>query len=188
MRKVGWSVDQHAFDDNTPFGKYTFTNVIATLNPDAPRRYALSFDLRKEKLSCNFAEWSLRVITTPSWSPGAECSPATQRSRAPWCSTWPRPWRRSSGSRRRTAGTSPSSSYFSTARRPLSGGQARTASTGPGGSPRTGSRSRTATAESRGTTTTGSTSSFFWTSWGRGTWPLASWKPRPGTGTTTSLE
>ena len=40
MRREGWSVDQHAFEDNTPFGKYTFTNVIATLNPDAPRRYS----------------------------------------------------------------------------------------------------------------------------------------------------
>ena len=38
MRKVGWKVDQHQFDDNTPLGRHTFTNVIATLNPDAPRR------------------------------------------------------------------------------------------------------------------------------------------------------
>ena len=38
MRKVGWKVDQHQFDDNTPLGRRTFTNVIATLNPDAPRR------------------------------------------------------------------------------------------------------------------------------------------------------
>jgi len=42
MRRVGWSVDQHAFEDNTPFGKYTFTNVIATLNPDAPRRMIIA--------------------------------------------------------------------------------------------------------------------------------------------------
>jgi len=42
MRKVGWKVDQHQFDDNTPLGRRTFTNVIATLNPDAPRRMVLA--------------------------------------------------------------------------------------------------------------------------------------------------
>ena len=38
MRKSGWKVDLHKFNDNTPLGQYTFTNIIATLNPDAPRR------------------------------------------------------------------------------------------------------------------------------------------------------
>merc|ERR1712032_1188193 len=83
MRRVGWSVDQHAFEDNTPFGKYTFTNVIATLNPDAPRRYSYSIDLQKDKLSCNFSEWSLLVTTTQSWSLAAGCLPVTLLCPAP---------------------------------------------------------------------------------------------------------
>jgi glutaminyl-peptide cyclotransferase len=42
MRKLGWSVEEHGFDDNTPHGVKRFTNVIATLNPDAPRRMVLA--------------------------------------------------------------------------------------------------------------------------------------------------
>ena len=83
MRREGWSVDQHAFEDNTPFGKYTFTNVIATLNPDAPRRYSYSVDLQKDKLSCNFSEWSLLVTTTQSLSLAAGCLPVTLLCPAP---------------------------------------------------------------------------------------------------------
>ena len=42
MRSSGWSVDLHEFRDKTPFGVKTFTNVIATLNPDAPRRMVIA--------------------------------------------------------------------------------------------------------------------------------------------------
>jgi len=42
MRKSGWKVDLHNFRDNTPLGEYPFTNIIATLNPDAPRRMVIA--------------------------------------------------------------------------------------------------------------------------------------------------
>jgi len=42
MKKSGWKVDLHSFQDNTPFGQKTFTNIISTLNPDAPRRMVLA--------------------------------------------------------------------------------------------------------------------------------------------------
>jgi len=42
MRNLGWSVEEHGFNDNTPHGNKRFTNVIATLNPDAPRRMVLA--------------------------------------------------------------------------------------------------------------------------------------------------
>ena len=38
MRKVGWTVEEHSFSDRTPLGTKEFKNVIATLNPRAPRR------------------------------------------------------------------------------------------------------------------------------------------------------
>eukprot|EP00088_Acartia_fossae_P005792 TRINITY_DN12619_c0_g1_i1.p1 TRINITY_DN12619_c0_g1~~TRINITY_DN12619_c0_g1_i1.p1 ORF type:complete len:372 (-),score=77.61 TRINITY_DN12619_c0_g1_i1:258-1304(-) len=42
MKKLGWSVEEHGFNDNTPHGVKRFTNIIATLNPDAPRRMVLA--------------------------------------------------------------------------------------------------------------------------------------------------
>ena len=38
MRKLGWKVEEHSFTDRTPLGNKEFKNVIATLNPQAPRR------------------------------------------------------------------------------------------------------------------------------------------------------
>ncbi|KAK8729481.1 hypothetical protein OTU49_008493, partial [Cherax quadricarinatus] len=42
MRDLGWTVEESPFDDNTPLGRKTFTNVIATLNPNAPRHLILA--------------------------------------------------------------------------------------------------------------------------------------------------
>lgn len=38
MQSLGWKVEQDSFEDDTPFGRKTFVNVIATLNPDRPQR------------------------------------------------------------------------------------------------------------------------------------------------------
>lgn len=42
MRQLGWDVEEHGFTDNTPHGTKGFTNVIATLNPQAPRRMVIA--------------------------------------------------------------------------------------------------------------------------------------------------
>lgn len=42
MAKEGWRVENHRFQDNTPYGTREFTNVIATLDPDAPRRLVIA--------------------------------------------------------------------------------------------------------------------------------------------------
>ncbi|XP_045109767.1 uncharacterized protein LOC123503803 isoform X2 [Portunus trituberculatus] len=42
MNSLGWTVEEDSFDSNTPVGRKTFTNVIATLNPDAPRHLNLA--------------------------------------------------------------------------------------------------------------------------------------------------
>lgn len=38
MTRLGWIVEGDAFEDNTPYGKKPFENIIATLNPNVPRR------------------------------------------------------------------------------------------------------------------------------------------------------
>ena len=42
MNNLGWTVQSDIFEDNTPYGVKQFENIIATLNPDSPRRYAYS--------------------------------------------------------------------------------------------------------------------------------------------------
>lgn len=43
MKNLGWTVELDSFDDRTPtFGELTFTNIIATLNPNAKRFLVLA--------------------------------------------------------------------------------------------------------------------------------------------------
>ncbi|KAK7083103.1 hypothetical protein SK128_001511 [Halocaridina rubra] len=42
MQALGWTIEEDAFDNNTPIGRKTFTNVIATLDPNATRRLILA--------------------------------------------------------------------------------------------------------------------------------------------------
>ncbi|KAL7648877.1 UNVERIFIED_CONTAM: hypothetical protein RMT77_000799 [Armadillidium vulgare] len=42
LEKLGWTVENHSFDDSTPIGTKTFTNILATLNPSATRRLVLA--------------------------------------------------------------------------------------------------------------------------------------------------
>lgn len=42
LRNLNWHVEEDQFEDNTPYGRKTFTNVIATKDPDAPRRIIMS--------------------------------------------------------------------------------------------------------------------------------------------------
>jgi len=39
---LGWNVEENQFRDQTPYGEKTFTNIIATLNPNACKRIVLS--------------------------------------------------------------------------------------------------------------------------------------------------
>ncbi|THH11988.1 hypothetical protein EW145_g296 [Phellinidium pouzarii] len=38
LRKLDWDIEEDSFKDNTPYGVKHFTNVIATKDPEAPRR------------------------------------------------------------------------------------------------------------------------------------------------------
>ena len=42
MRSLGWTVEEDQFRQNTVIGNVEFTNVIATLDPNAPRRMVLA--------------------------------------------------------------------------------------------------------------------------------------------------
>lgn len=42
LKDLNWHVEEDAFEDDTPFGKKKFTNVIATKDPNATRRVILS--------------------------------------------------------------------------------------------------------------------------------------------------
>jgi len=42
LRDLKWHVEEDSFTDNTPYGEKHFTNVIATKDPNAPRRILLS--------------------------------------------------------------------------------------------------------------------------------------------------
>jgi hypothetical protein len=42
LRNLNWHVEEDQFEDNTPYGRKTFTNVIATKDPNAPRRIIMS--------------------------------------------------------------------------------------------------------------------------------------------------
>jgi len=41
MSDLGWTIEEDAFEEDTVIGKVKFTNIIATLNPNAPRRLVL---------------------------------------------------------------------------------------------------------------------------------------------------
>jgi len=42
MSSYGWKVENHSFQSQTPHGNKEFTNVIATLDPSAPRRLVVA--------------------------------------------------------------------------------------------------------------------------------------------------
>ncbi|KAG8810372.1 hypothetical protein FRC17_002960 [Serendipita sp. 399] len=42
LKNLNWHVEEDAFEDNTPYGRKSFTNVIATKDPDAPRRIIMA--------------------------------------------------------------------------------------------------------------------------------------------------
>lgn len=42
LKNLHWHVEEDTFEENTPLGKKQFTNIIATWDPSAPRRFILS--------------------------------------------------------------------------------------------------------------------------------------------------
>lgn len=42
LKSLDWHVEEDTFTDNTPYGTKRFTNVIATKDPDAPRRVVVA--------------------------------------------------------------------------------------------------------------------------------------------------
>ena len=41
MSNLGWTVEEDEFEQNTVIGKVKFTNIVATLDPNAPRRMVI---------------------------------------------------------------------------------------------------------------------------------------------------
>ena len=41
MSNMGWTVEEDEFEQNTVIGKVKFTNIVATLDPNAPRRMVI---------------------------------------------------------------------------------------------------------------------------------------------------
>ena len=60
LKKLNWHIEEDAFTDQTPFGVKTFTNVIATKDPEASRRVivAAHFD---SKFFPSYPENQVRV-------------------------------------------------------------------------------------------------------------------------------
>lgn len=56
MKDLGWTVEEDTFGDDTPYGRKTFTNIIATQNPNRPKRVVLAchFDSKDFRSRENF--------------------------------------------------------------------------------------------------------------------------------------
>ena len=42
MNSLGWTIEEDKFSQNTVIGNVQFTNIVATLNPNAPRRMVIA--------------------------------------------------------------------------------------------------------------------------------------------------
>ena len=42
MSNLGWTIEEDKFEQNTIIGNVEFTNIIATLDPNAPRRMVIA--------------------------------------------------------------------------------------------------------------------------------------------------
>ena len=42
MSNLGWTIEEDKFEQDTVIGNVEFTNVIATLDPNAPRRMVIA--------------------------------------------------------------------------------------------------------------------------------------------------
>ena len=42
MSKLGWTIEEDKFEQDTIIGNVEFTNIIATLDPNAPRRMVIA--------------------------------------------------------------------------------------------------------------------------------------------------
>ena len=42
MSSLGWTIEEDSFQQNTVVGRVRFTNIIATLDPNAPRRMVIA--------------------------------------------------------------------------------------------------------------------------------------------------
>ena len=72
LRKLNWHIEEDTFVDTTPYGPKNFTNVIATKDPDAPRRVVLAahFD---SKFFPSYPENQARPITFFCCRPPSLC-------------------------------------------------------------------------------------------------------------------
>ena len=71
MKRLEWDVEEDSFTANTPYGMKRFTNVIATKDPEAPRRVVVAahfdskfFSTYPESQVCNFITLEPRVLIT----------------------------------------------------------------------------------------------------------------------------
>ena len=42
MASLGWNIEEDSFEQDTVVGRVRFTNIIATLDPNAPRRMVIA--------------------------------------------------------------------------------------------------------------------------------------------------
>ena len=63
MKRLEWDVEEDSFTANTPYGMKRFTNVIATKDPEAPRRVVVAahFD---SKFFANYPDSQVRAKLT----------------------------------------------------------------------------------------------------------------------------
>ena len=71
MKRLEWDVEEDSFTANTPYGMKRFTNVIATKDPEAPRRVVVAahfdskfFSTYPESQVCNSITSEPRVLIT----------------------------------------------------------------------------------------------------------------------------
>jgi hypothetical protein len=68
LRKLNWHIEEDSFVATTPYGPKNFTNVIATKDPDAPRRVVLAAHY-DSKYFPHYPENQARQLQLPSSSP-----------------------------------------------------------------------------------------------------------------------
>ncbi len=65
LRKLKWHIEEDSFIGSTPYGPKNFTNVIATKDPDAPRRVVLSAHFDSKYFS-SYPQNQVRQTAFPS--------------------------------------------------------------------------------------------------------------------------
>lgn len=69
LRKLNWHIEEDSFVATTPFGPKNFTNIIATKDPDAPRRVVLAAHYDSKYFSSYPENQARRLSLSPIVAP-----------------------------------------------------------------------------------------------------------------------